>query len=113
MKRALMVGKLTLFVLPALITIPSRASTADDQKAVAALDTEYQAAVKKNDAATMDRIFDPFFTTKASGTGLGLAIVSRIVEAHGGDVTLENGPAGGAVVTVRLPMASTSALARR
>jgi signal transduction histidine kinase len=65
------------------------------------------------DAATIDRVFDPFFTTKASGTGLGLAIVSRIVEAHGGDVSLENGRAGGAVVTVRLPSASTPELARR
>ena len=34
----------------------SHASSQDDAKAVAALDTEYQAAVKKNDAATMDRI---------------------------------------------------------
>jgi len=34
----------------------SHASSQDDVKAVAALDTEYQAAVKKNDAATMDRI---------------------------------------------------------
>ena len=50
------------------------------------------------DAAAMERAFDPFFTTKASGTGLGLAIVSRIVEAHGGDVAIRNGPTGGAVV---------------
>jgi signal transduction histidine kinase len=59
------------------------------------------------DAAALDRAFDPFFTTKASGTGLGLAIVSRIVEAHGGDVSLRNGSSGGAVVTVRLPTGST------
>jgi signal transduction histidine kinase len=65
------------------------------------------------DDATMDRVFDPFFTTKASGTGLGLAIVSRIVEAHGGDVSIDNGPTGGAVVTVRLPIASSAELARR
>jgi signal transduction histidine kinase len=65
------------------------------------------------EAATMDRVFDPFFTTKASGTGLGLAIVSRIVEAHGGDVSLRNGATGGAVVTVRLPIASAPELARR
>jgi len=61
----------------------------------------------------MDRVFDPFFTTKASGTRLGLAIVSRIVEAHGGDVSLRNGATGGAVVTVRLPIASAPELARR
>jgi signal transduction histidine kinase len=65
------------------------------------------------DDATLDRVFDPFFTTKASGTGLGLAIVSRIVEAHGGDVSLRNGASGGAVVTARFPVASTPELARR
>ncbi len=65
------------------------------------------------DAESLDRVFDPFFTTKASGTGLGLAIVSRIIEAHGGEVSLRNGPHGGAVVTVRLPIASTPELARR
>ena len=65
------------------------------------------------DAAALDRAFDPFFTTKASGTGLGLAIVSRIVEAHGGDVSLRNGPTGGAVVTVRLPDRCRTTLVRR
>jgi ketosteroid isomerase-like protein len=44
------------------------ASLADDQKAVAALDTQYQAAVKKNDAATMDRILaDDFILVTGSG----------------------------------------------
>ena len=65
------------------------------------------------DAAAIERAFDPFFTTKASGTGLGLAIVSRIVEAHGGDVAIRNGAAGGAVVTVRLPWESNATLVRQ
>ena len=39
-----------------LMASTSNASPADDAKAVAALDTEYQAAVERNDAATMDRI---------------------------------------------------------
>jgi signal transduction histidine kinase len=65
------------------------------------------------DAAAVERAFDPFFTTKASGTGLGLAIVSRIVEAHGGDVALRNGPVGGAVVTVRLPTTAAATLVRQ
>jgi uncharacterized protein (TIGR02246 family) len=43
-------------------------SSADDEKAVAALDTEYQAAVKKNDAATMARILADDFVLV---TGLG------------------------------------------
>ena len=37
------------------------------------------------------------------GAGLGLAIVARVVEAHGGRVSAENAPGGGARFSVRLP----------
>lgn len=50
-------------------------------------------------------IFEPFYTTKAEGVGLGLWIVQQIVSAHGGAVTVANGPAGGAVFTLNLPLA--------
>jgi PAS domain S-box-containing protein len=54
------------------------------------------------DPANRDKVFDPFFTTKVKGTGLGMAIARRIVEAHGGQITLgENGP--GAEVILTLP----------
>src|SRR3989475_9803702 len=59
------------FTAGVLMTIgpTSRAgSSADDEKAVAALDTEYQAAVKENDVATMDRILADDFVLV---TGLG------------------------------------------
>lgn len=52
----------------------------------------------------VDRIFNPFFTTRGAGTGLGLPIVHRIVEAHGGTVTVHNN--GGAVFRIRIPMNS-------
>jgi signal transduction histidine kinase len=53
---------------------------------------------------SMQRIFEPFFTTKNSGTGLGLAIVQRLVEAHGGQISLENAATGGVRATVVLPV---------
>ena len=56
------------------------------------------------DSQTARRMFEPFFTTKTNGTGLGLAIVRRLVEAHGGQVTLENRSPKGTQVTVRLPV---------
>ena len=54
----------------------------------------------------MPHIFEPFFTTKAEGkgTGLGLAICHGIVQAHHGSITASNGPAGGAVFRLTLPI---------
>lgn len=40
---------------------------------------------------------------KAGGTGLGLSIVRRTVEAHGGEVVVEDTPGGGATFTLRFP----------
>ena len=56
--------------------------------------------------ANLGRIFDPFFTTKpvGKGTGLGLAISYGIVERHGGTLSVENAPGGGAVFTLVLPV---------
>lgn len=53
------------------------------------------------------RLFEPFFTTKARGTGLGLATARRIIESHGGTLTLACPETGGTVATIRLPVNHT------
>ncbi len=49
-----------------------------------------------------DKIFEPFFSTKENGTGIGLSIVFRIIQAHGGSISVTNGERG-AKFTLRFP----------
>jgi PAS domain S-box-containing protein len=57
-------------------------------------------------AADLSRVGEPFFTTKRGGTGLGLAIAQRIVERHGGVLTLESETGHGTTARVSLPEAA-------
>ena len=52
----------------------------------------------------LSRVGEPFFTTKRGGTGLGLAIAQRIVERHGGVLTLESVAGRGTTARVMLPV---------
>ena len=53
--------------------------------------------------AERERIFEPFFTKKTQGTGLGLAIARRLVEQHGGSISVGANPGGGAVFRIEIP----------
>ena len=63
----------------------------------------------------LPHLFEPFFRSDTSrnsqtgGAGLGLSIARRIVRAHGGDLTAENRPAGGALFVVSLPLKMSQA----
>jgi signal transduction histidine kinase len=52
----------------------------------------------------MDRLWSPLFTTKAKGMGFGLPICKRIVEAHGGRISVESVAHKGSTFTATLPI---------
>jgi signal transduction histidine kinase len=81
---------------------------------VAYADGEYVALAVRDQGVGISRadqsnLFTPFFradnsTTRAvGGTGLGLAIAKRLVELHGGDISVVSEPGKGSTFTVRLP----------
>jgi signal transduction histidine kinase len=65
------------------------------------------------DPSDQPRVFEPFYRAAAvveaqiQGAGLGLSLVQRIVQAHGGTVTVRSAPGAGAAFTVQLPVATS------
>ena len=57
----------------------------------------------------VSQIFVPFFTTKTKGTGLGLSIVQKIVENHGGKISVKSKLGQGATFEIFLPICSDRA----
>jgi two-component system nitrogen regulation sensor histidine kinase NtrY len=51
-----------------------------------------------------EKLFEPYVTHRDKGTGLGLAIAQRIVGEHGGSLSLQDNPGGGACATLVLPL---------
>ena len=69
--------------LVALASVAASAHDTSDQKAVSALDTEYQAAVRNNDAATMGRILaDDFVVVTGSGKTYSKADLLNMARTH-------------------------------
>ena len=51
-------------------------------------------------------IFEPFYTTKAQGLGLGMPYAGKIVEQHGGTISLKSRVGEGTTICISLPPAS-------
>ena len=56
----------------------------------------------------LPHIFDAYFTTKSQGTGLGLATAHKIMEAHGGGISVASEPGRGTLFRLYLPMRQAS-----
>ena len=54
-------------------------------------------------ADTMEKLFNPFFTTRANGFGLGLFSCKKIVEEHGGHISVQSEPGIGTVFNISFP----------
>lgn len=59
---------------------------------------------------TLHRILEPFYSTKAAGTGLGLSIAQRVVERHGGRLSVESRLGMGTIVKVHVPSCKADGL---
>ena len=55
------------------------------------------------DEQTRSQIFKAFSSTKRGGSGLGLSTARKIIEAHGGDISLQSEPGRGTQFTIKLP----------
>lgn len=57
------------------------------------------------DPETVQSVFEPFFSKSAKGgTGLGMVIVKSVIEAHGGEITVESVEKKGTTITICLPL---------
>ena len=56
------------------------------------------------DKDKINKIFMPYYTTKDKGTGLGLSICKKIIEDHGGEISMKKNKLSGSTVTVLLPI---------
>jgi signal transduction histidine kinase len=56
------------------------------------------------DFETQSKVFDAFFTLKRGGSGLGLPTTRKIIDGHGGRISLQSEPGRGTQITIKLPV---------
>jgi two-component system sensor histidine kinase HydH len=84
-------------------TLTIKIAPEKDQLVVTITDTG--TGIEKMD---LPHIYDPYFTSKPAGTGLGLAVVQKIMEAHGGTISVESVINRGTTVRLQFPVNSDS-----
>ncbi|MEM2146973.1 MAG: PAS domain S-box protein, partial [Candidatus Jordarchaeaceae archaeon] len=100
-------------VLSNLITNAVQAMPSGGQLTIKASKTDSMALISVEDTGAgipeenMSKIFQPLFTTKSKGQGLGLAVCKKLVEAHGGEITVKSEVGKGTTFIVKIPLKKT------
>ncbi len=94
-----------------IVTVATALSRPSDAaRAIGGLRSETYFQIRVHNSGTpvppeeIEKIFNPFFTTKADGIGLGMTLSKKIVEDHGGSLSVQS-DAAGTLFTVWLPIA--------
>jgi len=100
-------------ILANLITNAVQAMPSGGQLTIRASKNEDDAFISVEDSGigipeeNLSKLFQPLFTTKAKGQGLGLAVCKKVVEAHGGSITVKSVVGKGTTFTVKIPIKNT------
>jgi PAS domain S-box-containing protein len=97
----------TLYISTSL-SLPPHSVKTTHPDALPLIDIEVRDEGRGISAQALRQVFDPFFSTKLSGSGLGLSVTRRIVQDHGGEISVESQPGEGTAFVLRLPLRPAS-----